>query len=371
MEIEQSSEDSYQHKELDGSQWSRLFGVRPEGNFKAVGAVDALHEVDSSWMSPEPAFLEKAQSQSYERESIQLPSLDDLSHLVLYRLTISLDVVQVFNTIINFFGQVENKTINLQEKKLVGFIFDKTNFAEFRVELFRHDGKVGINCQLLEGFAPTLQALWTQLEEALNEEGLIELEEFDDDDDYDFLDSDDEDAVFDLGDASFLNLAFDPSLVQLWIQDLTRFNNMNFVRDTLFLLAYNSGSKGNFDIMQESAQALFDTVVSCLQHATDSLPITRSACIVISRLLARSESNGINVSLKQYNVIVEALQVWAAENDEKDHVTRSSEIAKLISQQLAKLTQLTQAYSSPILKEVYCSTSFDFVKEKVTPLLVV
>jgi len=248
-----------------------------------------------------------------------------------------------------------------------GGLFDETRFVEYQVKMFTHAGRIGLSLDVLDGYAPAIQGFWSELQQALKEDRLLDNQDDDSDfEDSDFLETDDEveeDFQLDLEQSKFLKLEESPELVHQMFQDLS---DPNFMQQTLLLLAWNCQDAQNFQAVtgaKNQAQQLFDTVIACMiaTAADFCLPIARCASLLVSQLV---ESHDIRVNEEQFNVLVKTLVQWTisqhtAQNECK--LTSSKEVASILSSQMSKMAPLAANWKDT-LQRVYSQAPYDCVR---------
>jgi len=246
-----------------------------------------------------------------------------------------------------------------------GGLFDETRFAEYEIKIFTFGGRLGLSLDVLKGFAPAVQQFWNELQQGLKEKDLLKCQEDEsDEEEYDFLESDDEDGLptLNLDDAKYLNLNESPELVNQWLQDL---ENPNFMQQTLLQMAWNCQNSQNFQVIagDNQAQQLFDTIIACMiaTAADFCLPIARCAALLISQLV---DTHDIQVTNEQFNVLVQTLVQWSLENHAEEHkskLTRSEEVASILSSQMSKMAPRAVNWKDT-LQQVYTQAPYDSVR---------
>jgi len=310
----------------------------------------------------------------------QLPE-ENPEHLVRFVMLVAgLDVNAVFQFLVGHVQmQLKNFKICEDSFALVGFVFDETVYAQFRVQLFAHGKQVGICIHVLDGSAQdAVTEFWRNLKIALIESEYVEAEmqneflELEDqsDEEDDFFASWDDDSE------EIPSLTFSqPSLLQpCYVNDLVEdLQDQNFMLHSLLLLAWNCQLQQNLEIISNAGQAqqLFDAIITCLvtTAADFCLPIARSASLLVTRLV---ETQAITISEEQFNVLVRTIVQWTIQNQkgEPEKITQSEEIAQLLSSKLPQLAQV--ASSSDALKqlqEVYSQVPFQSVRQNIKPLV--
>jgi len=248
-----------------------------------------------------------------------------------------------------------------------GGLFDETRFVEYQIKIFAFGGRLGLCLDILDGFAPSVQEFWNELQQELKEKELLDSQDEESDVEFDFLESsDEEDGLpgLDLGEAKFLNLHDSPELVEQWYEDL---ENPNFMQQTLLQLAWNCQKAENFKVVagENQAQQLFDTIITCMIAAADfCLPIARCASLLISQIV---DAHDIEVSDEQFNVLVQTLVSWTLKSQSEDHkskLTSSEEVASILSQQMSKMAPRAMNYKET-LERVYLQAPYDCVRSNL------
>jgi len=278
------------------------------------------------------------------------------------------DVTAIFNSLVNFVRAsqgFQNDTVDDQSKSIIGYVFDQTRFGQYKLQLFEHEGALGVSCSLIEGFAPTIQAFWTELVQALENEGFVtpSMETSEDDD---FFFSDDEEMEdLDLASASFLSLDENPEVIGSYVEDL---KDPNFMLHTLLLLAWNFENQKNFEAASKAyAQELFSNVVACLvSTATElTLPLVRSASILAAKLISEAD---VQVTKEQEAAIVQTIFSWTLNHSSSTAVTRSEEIATVLTEQLGNFVRLSEN-SRGVLEKIHKQTEFEQVRYNIGSVL--
>lgn len=246
-----------------------------------------------------------------------------------------------------------------------GGLFDETRFVEYQIKIFAFEDRLGLSLDILEGFSPSVQEFWNELQQELKEKELLESQDEESDCEYDFLESsDEEDGLpgLDLDEAKFLNLHESPELVEQWYEDL---ENPNFMQQTLLQLAWNCQNAQNFKAVagENQAQQLFDTIITCMiaTAADFCLPIARCASVLISQIV---DAHDVQVSDEQFNVLVQTLVRWSLKNQSHEHkckLTSSEEVASILSQQMSKMAPRAVDYKET-LERVYLQAPYDCVR---------
>lgn len=298
----------------------------------------------------------------------QAQSLDTLRHVML----LSVDINAVFSCLVNLVRAsqgFQNDTVDTSSKSIVGYVFDQTRYGEYKLQLFEHEGALGVSCCLIDGFAPTVQAFWQELVSSLENEGLTTpdpMETSEDDDDFFFSDDEEmEDLDLDLSSASFLSLDKNPEVIGSYVEDL---KDPNFMLHTLMLLSWNLTNQKNFEAASKTcAQELFSNVVACLvSTATElTLPLVRSASILAAKLI--SEAN-VKVTKEQEAAIVQTIFSWTLNHGSSMTVTRSEEIATVLTEQLGNFVRLS-ANSRDVLETIRQETDFEQVRYNIGSVL--
>merc|ERR1712109_288099 len=115
------------------------------------------------------------------------------------------------------------------------------------------------------------------------------------------------------------------------------------------------------------AQELFTNVMACLvSTATElTLPLVRSASILAAKLI--SEAN-VQVTKEQQAAIVNTIFSWTLNHGSSMNVTRSEEIATVLTEQLGNFVQLSKA-SRDTLETIQKQTDFEQVRYNIGSVL--
>lgn len=294
----------------------------------------------------------------------QAQSLNTLRHVML----LATDIDAIFSFLLNFVRAsqgYQNDTVDDKSKSIIGYVFDQTRYGEYKLQLFQHEGAVGVSCCLVDGFAPTVQAFWQELIQTLENEGFLIPEPMETSEDDDFFFSDGEEMDLDLTSACFLSLDDNPEVIGSYVEDL---KDPNCMLHTLMLLAWNFQDQKNFEAASKAhAQELFTNVVSCLVSTTANLtlPLVRSASILAAKLI--SEAN-VQITKEQEAAIVQTIFSWTLNHSSSTTVTRSEEIATVLTQQLGNFVQISEN-SRGVLKTIHKETDFEQVRYNIGSVL--
>lgn len=358
---------TYSHEE-----WTQKFGAVPHsGASRAVKAMQCDFDVQELSTGLRKHKVIGAQSE---------PSVEDISHLVRYVVLLTLNTQEVFNSILAFIKNgPKNYKANDETKTIIGYIFEGSRSVEYKLGLFRHNGQLILNLDVLQGDRFAINGLWNNLEKFLEEEGYIE-SQLEEDDDLDIEFSDDEsDLPCFLGQPNYLQFPQNPACAKMLVEDVSN-PNPSFILETLLIIAHNVQLAENFRVLQRFAQALFDSMIICLGLAAqlpngNCLPVARCAAMIIAKLVEEYESNKFTVNKDQYQVIVNTLTSWSGFNGSRDlseDVTESEEIANLLSRQLPKLAAIALGETEiafDTLKGVCAQTEFEGLKDNIGSLL--
>jgi len=346
--------------------WDRILGCAEDNTYRALASSKFFAHEASDFGSD---YTKKSATTTQLTNAFGLPqaqSLNTLRHAML----LSVDIDAVFNCLINLVRAsqgFQNDTVDMSSKSIIGYVFDQTRFGEYKLQLFEHEGALGVSCCLIDGFAPTVQTFWQELVQSLENEGLITPEPMETSDDDDFFFSDDEEMEdLDLTKASFLSLDENPEVLGSYVEDL---KDPNFMLHTLMLLSYNlNENQKNFEAASKvCAQELFSSVVACLvSTATElTLPLVRSASILAAKLI--SEAN-VKVTKEQEAAIVQTIFSWTLNHGSPMTVTRSEEIATVLTEQLGNFVRLSEN-SRDVLETIQKETDFEQVRYNIGSVL--
>lgn len=344
--------------------WDRILGCPESSSCRAVKAASEPFEHEASDFGP--ASTTKNTTTTHITNAFGLPqaqSLDTLRHVML----LAVDADAVFSFLVQFVRASQgyaNDTVHDASKSIIGYVFDQTRFGEYKLQLFQHKGTLGVSCRLIDGFAPTVQSFWQELTQALEEEGYITPEPMDTSEDEEFFFSDEEEEEtkgLDLQNMSFLALDQNPEVIGSYVEDL---KDPNFMLHTLMLLAWNFQNQDNFAAGKAHAQELFTNVMACLVSATElTLPLVRSASILAAKLI--SEAN-VQVTKEQEAALVQTIFSWTLKKASSNSVTRSEEIATILSEQLGNFVS---ERSRDILETIQKETDFEQVRYNIGSVL--
>lgn len=314
-------------------------------------------------------FEQKIEDCRYPPSNHNVQEIDPffLTRYVLFGAQITTSLV--FQFVLDFIQANELTNGNFESETTAsairGLVFDETRFVEYHIKMFTFEGRLGLTLDVLNGFAPAIQDFWKELQRALQENEFTEQPVESDSEDWDFLESDDEDVDFDLlGDAKFLKLGESPEIVHQWFEDLS---NPNFMQETLLLLAWNCQDAQNFQVVtdEKQAQKLFDTIIACMfaTAADFCLPIARCASLLVSQLV---ESHDIKITQEQFDVLVKTLVQWSISNQAEtgSKLTSSKEVASILSSQMSKMAKFAVNWKDT-LEQVYTQAPYDCVRENL------
>jgi len=311
-----------------------------------------------------------------------IPQLDDLTFAIRYVLFDKSMQQGVFDHIVDFVQKYQEEQPNYcvlpEESKMMGYLFEDSQFAFYSLQLFRHADTLGLSCDLYDGFAPTLNPFWNALKSDLIDAQLVSQEdetfEDEEDDDLDFLDSDTEDGGLDgfmldlsIPSMKYLNLEDDQTVIESWVQDI---QDPNFSQETLLSLSYNCQSETNLQILVDNyAQDLFDSILASMSSSmtAETLPSVRSACVVLAEL---AKFSAVNVTEDHIKVLIDQLAKWTLSPQKTTDLMRSQEVATLLSKCiLPKFSELAKGFladiQTSVLETIQKETEFDEVKHYV------
>jgi len=362
------AEATYTKQQPTQNEWDRFLGC-PENH--SVRALQLRSDEEFSALEAsdfDSNYTKKNATTTQFTNAFGLPqaqSLDTLRHVMLQ----TVDIDATFNCLVNLVRAsqgFQNDTVDNTSKSILGYVFDQTRYGEYKLQLFEHQGALGVSCCLIDGFAPTVQAFWQELVQALENEGYVTPEPMEASEDDDFFFSDDEEMEdLDLTSASFLSLDENPEVIGSYVEDL---KDPNFMLHTLMLLSWNLTNQKNFEAARKAcAQELFSNVVACLvSTATElTLPLVRSASILAAKLL--SEAN-VQVTKEQEAAIVQTIFSWTLNHGSSMSVTRSEEIATVLTEQLGNFVRLSEK-SRNVLETIHKETDFEQVRYNIGSVL--
>jgi len=344
--------------------WDRILGNPESSSCRAVKAAPEPFEHEASDFGP--ASTKKSTTTTHITNAFGLPqaqSLDTLRHVML----LAVDADAVFSFLVQFVRASQgyaNDTVNDASKSIIGYVFDQTRFGEYKLQLFQYKGTLGVSCRLIDGFAPSVQTFWQELTQALEEEGYITPEPMDTSEDEEFFFSDEEEEMEGLGpqNLSFLALDQNPEVIGSYVEDL---KDPNFMLHTLMLLAWNFQNQDNFTASKAHAQELFTNVMACLvSTATElTLPLVRSASILAAKLISEAD---VQVTKEQEAALVQTIFSWTLKKASSSSVTRSEEIATILSEQLGNFVS---ERSRDLLETIQKETDFEQVRYNIGNVL--
>lgn len=302
--------------------------------------------------------------------------VDTLETMVRYFWLVSLDPTDSFNSLVEALKLTgyNNHQPNLHEKCIYGFLFSGAKYAEYKLDLFKYEGKMGVECIRLSGCAFLLNEFQDALEKQLRDSGYMKFEdESDTESDFEIEFSDDEDVDFSFGaptlapQSNFLDLTEDGDYVESLIEDI---QNPNFQVDSLLTVAHNACQAENMKALQAYDTQLFSACVASLAAAGYGLAIVRSAVLIIAQLL-KNDKGSLKVTGEQYTVIAATLLAWLSGNDANQTVTVSEEVVDLIAQQLQTLNNRAQQTEEckNILNKVYSEAKSTHLRNSINRII--
>lgn len=206
-----------------------------------------------------------------------------------------------------------------QEKSIRGYTWEDSKFGKYKMQLYSEEGKIGVACHLVDGFAPSLNNMWNGFTGELRKEQFYTDEEMDDmeemsdwelEEDSEFESLDNEGLQlgnkmqgFDL--FKYLNLEEDPAVLERMIEDL---RHPKYRTNTMLLLAHNAAVPSNRQVMQAYAQQLVNQVTALLLVHAMSLPIVRSAAVLVNHL---ATVGNFELKEEQLTAIIKAFLQWS------------------------------------------------------------
>jgi len=289
-----------------------------------------------------------------------------------------IQIEAAFDTVCKFALSRGNCQTFSQNKSAAGVIFEQTNFAQYRLEMFTHKSQLGLKCDTLDGLASVVTEFWNSLKNTLVEAQMIpgeaddfpedeEEDSFWDDEDLDFDDSGLSVPGLDLNTAQYLQFGEDPEIVKSYIEDL---DDPNFNQHTLLVLAWNAQQKENLQLICENyAQPLFDAVIACMLNKT--LPMVRSSAMIVAMLACQK---AMKVSQDQFLTLIKTLYTWTlSQKTNNSEVTQSDEVAQLIAQNLLNFENLLSEHPEKsclkLVEKIRQETEFVEVKQNLSDYL--
>jgi len=369
--------------DISEDEWDLLFGDRTAHVHKSCRAAEVRpvsSEVSHFEMNVQETYQKKqtVTNKTYCKAQLAEENPDHLVRFVM--LAADSDVMKVFQFIIQFF-ETSHKNFKIIEGaySIVGFVFDETHFAQFRVQIFSHGKDAGVCVHVLDGTAQdAVSEFWSKLQNALLESDFVdqmhnELELTESDEEF-FMDWEEEDQDFVLPMPNLRSSepnVMQPTHVTSLMEEM---QDQSFMLHALLLLSWNCQLQQNIEVISSAGQAqqLFDLIIACLvATATDfCLPIARSASLLVSKL---AETGDVQISEQQFQVLVNTIVQWTIQNNNGDFaetVTQSEEIAQLLSSKLPKFAQdFSNSECLQQLQEVYCRVPFQSVRQNIKLLV--
>lgn len=374
--------DSY---DISDDDWQLLFGNRDSQRNKSCRAAEVRlsnAELSNLQMSGPTQTYKKVQTVTKKTTYNSQPLVEDVDHLIRYVMLVAeSDVITAFHFLVEFFqASYKNFKILHDTFSIIGFVFDETHFAQFRVQIFSHEHGLGVCLHVLEGDAQeAVSQFWSKLQDALAEKALIKLFrdvvlESDDEFFADSCDEEEEEVQFSLpipGLQKAEPFVLQPNYVNNLMEEM---QDQSFMLHALMILSWNCQMQQNLEVISGAGQAqqLFDLIIACLvATATDfCLPVARSASLLVSKLV---ETGAIQISEEQYRVLVNTIVQWTIQNNNGDlneTVTQSEEIALLLTSKLPELARdVSNSECTQQLHEVYCHAPFQSVRQNIAQLV--
>lgn len=366
-------------QQISQQEWELLFGHRDSDIHKSYRGAEARYALTE--VSCESPFTQQKQKPTATKPSLKSQLIEeDPEHCIrTVMLANGVDTFTVFQFLVEFVHASHKNVKVLQDCfSIIGFAFEGTRFAQFRVQLFSHKNEVGVNVKFLGGDAQdTINTFWSELQTALVESdfsvGIKESNPLTQSDEEFFDDwlSEEEDA-FQLPIPDFT--CQEPDVIQPnYVNDLMEdMQDQSFMLHSLMLLAWNCQLQQNLEVISSAGQAqqLFDLMITCLvTSATDfCLPIARSASLLVNKLV---ETGAIEISEQQFEVLVKTIVQWTIQTSgDSETVTQSEEIAHLLSSKLPQIAQdVSNSECIQQLHEVYCRVPYQSVRQNIKPLV--
>lgn len=255
----------------------------------------------------------------------------------------------------------------------------RSTYSVLRIEIFRRksEDSLAVHVRNLENDGFLTGAISRNLFEGCVNQGFSLDEEFgsvtdgEEDDSSDFLstDEDTDSEVETQGTVEgYLQLNFDKNIIKMWYNVLLKQRNNEEVCSTLCLMAHNSESKLNADLILQEPQMLI-VLINIIKTQNEkrenrNLPTVRATCKTLENLLdhaiENSEETPENLVLHKRNkfqsltwnvggsvwVLMQALLIWS-DIEERDFswscpITNSKEVQTSISRILHGLVQITE-----------------------------
>lgn len=259
------------------------------------------------------------------------------------------------------------------QKSICGWYFDESRSGCFRIELFKHEEKLGINCSRLEGESLAVTQLWKIVKSHLLNEGHYTDEEemsMAETDDEGFFSDEEGDFDFDMDMFKYLNFSRDPAFIERLINEI---EDINVGAHSLMLLAFNCESQSNLDFLAENyGQQVFNKILLRLAQAEGTnvtLPVARCAANIIQHMV---QQTALTVAVTQMQTILSTIQYWSCEEGSRKNITptASEEAACLLTASLGNIQNLAaEKFDQTALQTILDTTDFDTVRDNVNHFL--
>lgn len=253
------------------------------------------------------------------------------------------------------------------KNNIYGYLFERNTFACFKLEfnLLQQQNTETKILQLrrLQGDAFLMETFFQRLKTDLEKAGHCEAEEMEEDfDDLDELFQSDSGIEL----PNYLNLSFDPEIVNMWCMELAGQHFENIVQ-ILLLLAYNAENAANLEIFLRQKQQIVDALfglLKCKENCT-SLPVARSIAKVLCQLCSHHK---ITLTWEQVELLGSLLIGWSEEGNFNMHfpVTYSEQICSKVAETLSQIcVDGAPKATSPVFQELQNLTAKRSLNETV------
>jgi len=265
----------------------------------------------------------------------------------------------------------QNYRVFAEECKTVGYFLDETREGCYRIQCFKFEGNLGVNCTRLNGDSLAVCSLWSQLKQKLHEDNYYTdkfLAEAAETEDEDIFGPEDDDL--DLDSFKYLDFARDEAFVSKMVEDIL---DVNVGTHALMLLKFNFQNEKNLQIVTDKfAQKLFDNTTERLSEGNVPLPVAVCAAHILTKMVAQA---AITVTVEQISNILEAAEQWCFENNPSKTIvpTASQEAAFLLTDLIPRALELSGDIDENNVREhiqdIQNRTDFDTIRDATEAIL--
>lgn len=321
-----------------------------------------------------------ATEDSFESTGLEVPVVETLNFLTFIVLNTT-NTVAIYEAMLNFLERQEFKNHQAfpDTKSILGYHFEESRCGLYQIQLLEHKDELVMACNRLLGDAVAVDAFWTKMQKAMQEDGLYDDPLGFPDEEFSFFseEEEDDDLLLDFEDVDFRFLDFtqDPNYVLKLIRDI---EDPNFDEHALLILAWNSQRESNMQCISENSQDLVDGIMACLKTHQDRLPVARCSALLLSKLVQA----GVNFTIywEQFELILNTLACWAlgehARKSELTQISTSQEISFFLSVILPQVGSMMSGTppdscveTFECLQRVVDDTKFEGVAENVSNFL--